>query len=327
MAMKITDTQMTSDLTRHTAQAWPVPDEQTTWSATWLPGRALTQPQAITAMTIAEAVIEHADDLVDNGSRWWLQINQWAVELGITGPHAVVEASLSPEDHDAALRVQVILPDPGPMGYLYSLDRATGKATVRFDGVTVTMDACRLQYCGNGAALPAGEERQKADEDGGSVLAAPAVAEPDGAPLELTGDERSDMLTVMTEAEAKRLLAYIAGCAPKVFDEALTTPPWSLADQLLATRRSTWPSPTATAPCAARTHRGSSGTRDRSTSGARTSSSPAPSSTRRMKQRITGAENPTRRQWRKASNAVLAEAREIEEAERRVLREFGEGGR
>ena len=46
-----------------------------------------------------------------------------------------------------------------------------------------------------------------------------------------------------------------------------------------------------------------------------------------MKQRITGAENPTRRQWRKASNAVLAEAREIEEAERRVLREFGEGGR
>jgi hypothetical protein len=46
--------------------------------------------------------------------------------------------------------------------------------------------------------------------------------------------------------------------------------------------------------------------------------------TRRMKQRITGAENPTRRQWRKASRAILAEVHEIEAAERRVLREFGE---
>lgn len=44
--------------------------------------------------------------------------------------------------------------------------------------------------------------------------------------------------------------------------------------------------------------------------------------TRRLKQSITGVENPTRRQWRKASKAVLAEAREIEAAERRVLREF-----
>jgi len=46
--------------------------------------------------------------------------------------------------------------------------------------------------------------------------------------------------------------------------------------------------------------------------------------TRRLKQSITGMENPTRRQWRTASRAVLAEAREIEAGERRVLREFGE---
>jgi hypothetical protein len=45
--------------------------------------------------------------------------------------------------------------------------------------------------------------------------------------------------------------------------------------------------------------------------------------TRRMKQRIARAENPTRRQWRKASRAVLAEVGKIEEAGRRVLREFG----
>ena len=49
--------------------------------------------------------------------------------------------------------------------------------------------------------------------------------------------------------------------------------------------------------------------------------------TRRMKQRITGVDNPTRRQWRHAGRALDAEAREIEEAERRVLREFGEDGR
>jgi len=49
--------------------------------------------------------------------------------------------------------------------------------------------------------------------------------------------------------------------------------------------------------------------------------------TRRMKQRITGVDNPTRGQWRKASRALLEDAREIEEAERRVLREFGEDGR
>jgi hypothetical protein len=49
--------------------------------------------------------------------------------------------------------------------------------------------------------------------------------------------------------------------------------------------------------------------------------------TRRLKQVVTGVNNPTRRQWRTATRAILGEAREIEEAERRVLRELGEGGR
>jgi hypothetical protein len=44
--------------------------------------------------------------------------------------------------------------------------------------------------------------------------------------------------------------------------------------------------------------------------------------TRRMKQRITGVDNPTRRQWRDVCKAYDTEAREIEQAERRVLREF-----
>ena len=43
MATRITDTGMTSDQTRHTATAWPVPGEPTGWSVTWLPGRNLTR--------------------------------------------------------------------------------------------------------------------------------------------------------------------------------------------------------------------------------------------------------------------------------------------
>ena len=48
--------------------------------------------------------------------------------------------------------------------------------------------------------------------------------------------------------------------------------------------------------------------------------------TRRMKQRITGVDNPTRRQWRRVSRAIDSETREIEEAGRLVLREFGDKG-
>lgn len=47
---------------------------------------------------------------------------------------------------------------------------------------------------------------------------------------------------------------------------------------------------------------------------------------RRMKERITGTRNPTRREWRRSSRMVLDEAREIEEAEQRVLREFRDKG-
>ena len=136
-----------------------------------------------------------------------------------------------PEDHEAAPRVQVVLPEPGPVGYLRSLDQATGKATVRFDGVTVSMDACRLQYCGTGAALAAGDEQQKADEDGGSVWAAPADGRGNG-PLDLTWPERSSLIEVMTDHEQSALLAYIAGYAPEVFDQAVTARSESFADEL-----------------------------------------------------------------------------------------------
>jgi len=129
MAMNITDAKMSSDVTGHTATEWPAPADATgasIWSVTWLPGRALTRDQAITAMTIAEVVKVHVDDPADKDSGWRLQIDQWASELGITGPRAVAEASLSPEDHAAMPRVRVLFPEPGPVGYLLASDPATG---------------------------------------------------------------------------------------------------------------------------------------------------------------------------------------------------------
>lgn len=48
--------------------------------------------------------------------------------------------------------------------------------------------------------------------------------------------------------------------------------------------------------------------------------------TRRMWQRITGKPDPTRRERRHASRAILAEAAELEAIEQRVIREEQDGG-
>ena len=155
MATKITDTEMSSDQTRHTAAVVPgavIEGGPTAWSVTWLPGRLLLRNQAITAMTIAEAVKTHADDLTDSGHKMWLFIDGWAAELALTGPEAVAEASLSPEDHADMPRVRTFPMDgqPSRTGYLVALDRSTGSARVRFGGETVTMLACDLQYADGG---------------------------------------------------------------------------------------------------------------------------------------------------------------------------------
>jgi hypothetical protein len=51
-------------------------------------------------------------------------------------------------------RVRVLFPEPGPVGYLLVSNPATGKATVRINGETETLDACRLQYCAPGFPRP-----------------------------------------------------------------------------------------------------------------------------------------------------------------------------
>lgn len=91
MSVKITDTEMTSDITIHTAKLWPFKGDPPSWSVTWLPGRVLTYNQVITAMTIAETVAEHAENLAARGD-WQVHVDGWAAELGITGPIAIAEA-------------------------------------------------------------------------------------------------------------------------------------------------------------------------------------------------------------------------------------------
>lgn len=76
---------------------------------------------------------------------------------GHHGPHDDDAALLSPEDPAGLPRVRVILPAPGPEGYLLALDRAAGTATVRFDtGAVGVLDAARLQYADRSAASGGG---------------------------------------------------------------------------------------------------------------------------------------------------------------------------
>jgi hypothetical protein len=157
---------MSSDQTRHTAAVVPgavIEGGPTAWSVSWLPDRLLLRNQAITAMTIAEVVVTHADDLADSRHKMWLFVDGWAAELGITGPNAVAEASLSPEDHEDMPRVRTLATggQPGRIGYLIALDRSTGTARIRIDGETVTVLAGSLQYADARAkpSSPAAAER------------------------------------------------------------------------------------------------------------------------------------------------------------------------
>ena len=96
MTTRITETEMTSSATRHTATARPVPGEPTLWSVTWLPGRALTRDQAITAMTIAETVSATANPPGSAEGRWRPHLESWAAELGLSADAAAEMASAPP---------------------------------------------------------------------------------------------------------------------------------------------------------------------------------------------------------------------------------------
>jgi len=92
--IRITDTHMTSPDTPHTAAAIGGG-----WEVTWLPGRTLDRNQAITAMTIADTVGGRGVGLSDDPT--WSFLDNWAAELGLSGPEAVVRASEPPDAREA----------------------------------------------------------------------------------------------------------------------------------------------------------------------------------------------------------------------------------
>ena len=97
MSVTITDERMTDDQTRH----WAVPvtegESYGQWVVSWLPDQHITRNQAITALNLAGAVATMQEEgrhvVVDHGHRLWPQIDQWASELGLTGPDAMVRVS------------------------------------------------------------------------------------------------------------------------------------------------------------------------------------------------------------------------------------------
>jgi hypothetical protein len=92
--IRITDTHMTSPNTPHTATA-----TDAGWEVSWLPGRTLDRNQATTAMTIADIVGGRGVGLSDDPI--WPFLDNWAAELGLSGPDAVVRASEPPRAREA----------------------------------------------------------------------------------------------------------------------------------------------------------------------------------------------------------------------------------
>ncbi len=90
----ITGTHMSSPDTPHTATA-----KGEGWEVSWLPGRTLDRNQAITAMTIANIAGGRGVSLSDDPI--WPFLDNWAAELGLSGPDAVVRASEPPGAREA----------------------------------------------------------------------------------------------------------------------------------------------------------------------------------------------------------------------------------
>ena len=87
MGIKIDNNSMRSDETAHTAtHAQGGGIARDVWRVSWLPGHLLTRNEAITAMTLAEAIDGTA---VTTEDKIWPHITGWAAELGM-GPEAAI---------------------------------------------------------------------------------------------------------------------------------------------------------------------------------------------------------------------------------------------
>ena len=89
MALTILDDSISSDRTFHTARAFPGEG----WEVSWLPGRALTRSDAITAMVLADVTGQG-----DVGPRHpvWIHVEGWAAELGLDAPEVLAQTASPP---------------------------------------------------------------------------------------------------------------------------------------------------------------------------------------------------------------------------------------
>jgi hypothetical protein len=86
MTIEATDDRMSSDRTSHEAVRVAAAPGQ--WIVTWLPEQRLSRDQAMTAMVLAEASLT-IPGLAPEKTRTWPHVENWAAELGMTGPEAI----------------------------------------------------------------------------------------------------------------------------------------------------------------------------------------------------------------------------------------------
>lgn len=102
--LEIGEDSMTSDVTRHTATR-----TAGGWAVSWLPGGLLDRDAAITAMMLVNLIATTENRMSDN-TGFWALANDYAAELGLSGPDAVVRASFAPEDAEPAPAVLASCP-------------------------------------------------------------------------------------------------------------------------------------------------------------------------------------------------------------------------
>jgi hypothetical protein len=98
VALRYTDTMMTSDATHHTASLL-IP-EADVWSVSWTPGMfGLHQAEA--AMLLAEAVGQLAP--LDSRNDVWRRIDEYAEQLGMSGTAALLRVVVT-DRHGQSIR-------------------------------------------------------------------------------------------------------------------------------------------------------------------------------------------------------------------------------
>lgn len=85
MTLSISDTSITSDLSKHSAKLVDENNPESGWEVSWMPDTTLSKQEATTAMLIADEVAKGRDDhSTTNFSRArWALIRDWCREIDV----------------------------------------------------------------------------------------------------------------------------------------------------------------------------------------------------------------------------------------------------